>query len=166
MQKNDVTSAVLQTAVAFTGKLASMTRAEAFEVVRQKGGTPSEGVSKRTKALIVGELGWPLLDDGKPSKKLTTASSYGIPIVSERRFLEWIGKAAPDTFTRTYSADQIAALSGIPPSRIEELVRLGILDEREGLFGFRELAAARQVAKLLADGVALSALTRSLHQIR
>jgi hypothetical protein len=35
MQKTDVTSAVLQTAVAFTGKLACMTRAEAFDVVRQ-----------------------------------------------------------------------------------------------------------------------------------
>ena len=166
MQKNDVTSAVLQAAVAFTGKLACMTRAEAFEVVRQKGGTPSDGVSKRTKALIVGELGWPLLDDGKPSKKLATASSYGIPIISERRFLEWIGKAAPDTLTRTYSPDQIAALSGLSRNRIEDLVRLGILDEREGLFGFRELAAARQVAKLLSDGVSLSGLIKSLHQIR
>jgi tetratricopeptide (TPR) repeat protein len=166
MQKNEVTSAVLQNTVAFTGKLACMTRAEAFEIVRQRGGTPAEGVSKRTKVVIVGELGWPLLDDGKPSKKLAIASSYGIPIVSERRFLEWIGKAAPDTLTRTYSADQLAALSGLAPSRIEELVRLGILDERDGLFGFRELAAARQVAKLLADGVALSALVKSLHQIR
>jgi tetratricopeptide (TPR) repeat protein len=80
--------------------------------------------------------------------------------------LEWIGKAAPDTLTRTYSSDQLAALSGLPQSRIEDLVRLGILDEREGLFGFRELAAARQVAKLLADGVLLSGLIKSLHQIR
>jgi tetratricopeptide (TPR) repeat protein len=166
MPNNDVTSAVLQAAVAFTGKLACMTRAEAFDVVRQHGGTPAEAISKRTKVLIVGELGWPLLDDGKPSKKLATASSYGIPVISERRFLEWIGKAAPDTLTRTYSTDQIAALSGLPQTRIEDLVRLGILDEREGLFGFRELAAARQVAKLLADGVPLSGLIKSLHQIR
>src|SRR5688500_8827343 len=105
MKKNEVTSVVLQSAVAFTGKLACMTRAEAFALVRQHGGTPAQGVSKRTKVVIVGQLGWPLLDNGKPSKKLATASSYGIPIVSERRFLEWIGKAAPDTFTRTYSAD-------------------------------------------------------------
>src|SRR4051812_16483540 len=166
MQKSEVTSAVLQGAVAFTGKLACMPRTEAFQVVRQHGGLPSETVSKRTKAVIVGELGWPLLDDGKPSKKLSTAASYGIPVVSERRFLEWIGKAAPDTHTRTYSADQIATLSGLGLSRIKELVHLGILDERDGLFGFRELAAARQVAKLLASGVSLTSLIRSLHQIR
>jgi hypothetical protein len=41
----------------------------AFEVVRQRGGTPSPAVTKRTKLLIVGELGWPLLDDGRPSNE-------------------------------------------------------------------------------------------------
>src|SRR5215213_3011281 len=112
MQKREVTSAVLQGAVAFTGKLACMPRAEAFKVVRQHGGLPSETVSKRTKAIIVGELGWPLLDDGKPSKKLSSAAGNGTPVVSERRFLEWIGKIVPDTLAKTYSVDQIAALSG------------------------------------------------------
>src|SRR5215204_1757419 len=166
MHNKQVTSAVLGSVVAFTGKLASMTRAEAFEIVRQHGGRPSETVSKRTKAVIVGELGWPLLDGGKPSKKLSTAASYGIPVVSERRFLEWIGKAAPDTFAKTYTAAQMAALSGLDPKRLEELVRLGLLHDREGLFGFRELAAARQVRKLLAEAVPLSTIIRSLNEIR
>src|SRR5215831_11930551 len=79
-------SSALKSSVAFTGRLACMTRAEAFEVVRQRGGTPSEAVTKRTKLLIVGELGWPLLDDGRLSNKLTRAMSYNVPVVSERRF--------------------------------------------------------------------------------
>ena len=83
----------LKSSVAFTGRLACMTRAEAFAVVRGRGGTPSQTVTKRTNLLIVGELGWPLLDDGRPSNKLSRASAYGVPVVSERRFLEWIGKA-------------------------------------------------------------------------
>ena len=40
------------------------------------------------------------------------------------------------------------------------------MDARDGLFGFRELAAARQMAKLLADGVPLSSVIKSLGQIR
>jgi hypothetical protein len=68
-------------------------------------------VTKRTKLLIVGELGWPLLDDGRPSNKLSRATAYGVPIVSERRFLEWIGKAIPNELQKTYSADQLASLS-------------------------------------------------------
>ena len=107
----ELDNSALRSTVAFTGRLACMSRAEAFEVVRQHGGTPSQAVTRRTNVLVVGELGWPLLDDGRPSNKLSRASSYGIPVVSERRFLEWTGKAVPDSMHRTYSADQIATLS-------------------------------------------------------
>ena len=93
----EVDSSALSSTVAFTGRLACMTRAEAFEVVRSHGGTPSQVVTRQTNVLVVGELGWPLLDDGRPSNKLSRAGSYGIPVVSERRFLEWIGKVVPDS---------------------------------------------------------------------
>jgi hypothetical protein len=43
---------------------------------------------------------------------------------------------------------------------------LGLLDERGGCFGFRDLASARQIAKLLADGVRLSEIIRAVSQIR
>lgn len=93
---------------------------KALEVVRQRGGTPSQTVTKRTNLLIVGELGWPLLDDGRPSNKLGRANAYGIPVASERRFLEWIGKTVPDTVHKTYSVDQIAALSQLSGDMIRE----------------------------------------------
>src|SRR5215470_19699284 len=76
------------------------------------------------------------------------AAPYGIPVVSERRFLEWIGKAVPDSLNRTYSAGQIATLSKLSHGTIEELVRFGLLNPRGGLLGFRDLANARQVSNL------------------
>ena len=159
-------SSALKSSVAFTGRLACMTRAEAFEVVRQHGGMPSQTVTKHTKLLIVGELGWPLLDDGRPSNKLSRATAYGIPVASERRFLEWIGKAVPDSVHKTYSTDQLAALSKLSSDMIREFAQFGLLDERGGRFGFRDLASARQIAKLLGDGVRLSEITRAVSQIR
>jgi BRCT domain type II-containing protein len=120
MTPAELDSSALKSSVAFTGRLACMTRAEAFEVVRQHGGTPSQAVTKRTKLLIVGELGWPLLDDGRPSNKLTRASSYSVPVVSERRFLEWIGKFIPDNANKAYSVDQLAALSRTSFFRIDK----------------------------------------------
>jgi tetratricopeptide (TPR) repeat protein len=143
-----------------------MSRAEAFEVVRRHGGTPSPEVTRRTSLLVVGELGWPLLDDGRPSNKLSRASSYGIAVVSERRFLELIGKAVPDSLHRTYSADQIASLSKLSSSAIDELVRFGLLNPRGGLFGFRDLASARQISKLFAHGILLSEIIRSVNEVR
>src|SRR5215831_78835 len=143
-----------------------MSRAEAFDVVRQRGGKPSPAVTKRTQVLIVGELGWPLLDDGRPSNKLSRATEYGIPIVSERRFLEWIGKAIPDDVQKTYSADQLAALSKMSTGMIRELAQLGLMDKRGDHFGFRDLAGARQISKLLNDGVRLSEIICAVSEIR
>ena len=73
-----------------------MKRAEAFALVEKLGGTPRRGVTNETGVLIVGELGWPLLADGRPSNSLEQAKSYGLPIASERKFLDWIGNAVPE----------------------------------------------------------------------
>jgi tetratricopeptide (TPR) repeat protein len=166
MTSVELDGSALKSSVAFTGRLACMSRAKAFDVVRQRGGTPSPAVTKRTKLLIVGELGWPLLDDGRPSNKLSRATALGIPIVSERRFLEWVGKSASDNDQKTYSADQLAALSKMSRGMVQELAQLSLLDERDGRFGFRDLASARQIAKLLNDGVRLAEIIRAVSEIR
>jgi tetratricopeptide (TPR) repeat protein len=143
-----------------------MKREEAFALVRQHGGTPRRGLTKKTGVLVVGELGWPLLPDGRPSKSLALAKSYGVTIASERRFLEWAGRALADDQVGTYSADQLSSLSGLPLDVVEQLTAFGLLDCREQCYGFRDLTAARQLAELLQSGVALSTITRSLHEIR
>ncbi len=166
MASVELDGSALKSSVAFTGRLACMSRAEAFDIVRQRGGTPSPAVTKRTRLLIVGELGWPLLDDGRPSNKLSRATALGIPIVSERRFLEWVGKSASANDQKTYSADQLAGLSNMSIGMIHELAQLSLLDEREGRFGFRDLASARQIARLLNEGVRLSEIIRAVREIR
>ncbi len=166
MTPGELDSSALKSSVAFTGRLACMSRSAAFEVVRQHGGTPSRAVTRRTNLLIVGGLGWPLLDDGRPSNKLSRATTFGVPVVSERRFLEWIGKAVPDSVQKTYSGEQLAALSKLSSETVQELAQLGLLDERGGRFGFRDLASARQIAKLLTDGVLLSEIIRGVSEIR
>jgi tetratricopeptide (TPR) repeat protein len=143
-----------------------MKRAEAFALVRERGGNPREGVTKRTDVLVVGEFGWPLVDDGRPSNALAQARSYGIPVASERQFLEWLGKAVPDEQTKTYTADQLASLSKLPATVLEQLAMFGLIEPKDGRYGFRDLAAARQIAGLVGSGVALSVITRSLHEIR
>src|SRR6266496_4253613 len=162
----EVNSSVLRSTVAFTGRLACMSRAKAFEMVRQHGGTPSQAVTRQTNVLVVGELGWPLLDDGRPSNKLSRAGRYGIPVVSERRFLEWVGKPVPDSLNRTYSAGQIATLCKLSHGTVEELVRFGLLNPRGGLFGFRDLASARQISNLFTHGIGLSEIIRSVKEVR
>jgi tetratricopeptide (TPR) repeat protein len=143
-----------------------MKRSEAFALVRARGGTPREGVTRQTDVLIVGELGWPLLDDGRPSNSLAQARAYAVPIASERQFLEWVGKGVPDEQAKSYTAEQLAGLAKLPAEVVDQLAMFGLIEARAGHYGFRDLAAARQVAALLAAGTKLSAITRSLNDIR
>ena len=69
------------------GRLACMTRAESVRggAFAWRNAQPS-GQRGQTNVLVIGELGWPLLDDGRRSNKLSRASTFGTPVVSERRF--------------------------------------------------------------------------------
>src|SRR5918994_310211 len=85
--------------VAFTGRLASMTRAAAFDVVRKKGGSASRSVSRCTSVLVVGREGWPFAKDGRPTSKLRRArtlahAGYGIEVLPEEAFLQLPGIAS------------------------------------------------------------------------
>lgn len=143
-----------------------MKRADAFAQVEKRGGTPRRRVTKETAVVVIGELGWPLLADGRPSNSLEQAKSYGLPVVSERKFLEWLGKAVPEDQAKTYAAAQLVALSKVPENVLEQLAMFGLIEPKDGRYGFRDLAAARQIAGLLASGVTLSVITKGLHEIR
>lgn len=66
-----------------TGKLSSMSRDEAGDLIREKGGTVSGSVSKKTDYVVAGE------DAGS---KLRKATELGIAILGEDEFLKLIGR--------------------------------------------------------------------------
>jgi DNA ligase (NAD+) len=66
-----------------TGKLASMSRDEAGDLVRQMGGTVSGSVSKKTDYVVVGE------DAGSKLKK---ATELGVKTLDEDQFLAMVGR--------------------------------------------------------------------------
>uniref|UniRef100_UPI004057583E NAD-dependent DNA ligase LigA n=1 Tax=Candidatus Electronema sp. TaxID=2698783 RepID=UPI004057583E len=67
----------------FTGALASMSRAEAEEQVRQLGGAAASSISKKVTHLVAGE---------KAGSKLKKAAELGIAVLDETAFLRLIGK--------------------------------------------------------------------------
>jgi hypothetical protein len=143
-----------------------MKRAQAFALVRTRGGVPRSTVTKQTVVLIVGQLGWPRLADGRSTSSLAQARSYGVPIASERQFLEWIGRLVPSPQVKSYTPAELVALSKLPPEVVDQLAMFGLIEPRGGLYGFSDLAAARQIARLLVSGIALSRIIRSLIEIQ
>lgn len=62
----------------FTGELESMTREEAKEKVRARGGDVSESVSQKTSFVVAGL---------NPGSKYDDAKKFGVPILSEKEFI-------------------------------------------------------------------------------
>ena len=70
-----------------TGTLSSMSRDQAAQEIRARGGPATTSVSKNTTWLIVGE---------KPGSKLEEARALGVRTLSETEFIALLGgKAAP-----------------------------------------------------------------------
>src|ERR1700704_2428710 len=80
--------------VSFTGRLASLTRAEAEALVLARGGEVTRSVGRRTSLLVVGQEGWPLRPDGGLTPKLRKAhklQASGSPLVILPEE-EWLNK--------------------------------------------------------------------------
>ena len=70
--------------IAFTGRLTTMTRQQAFSLAQVLGAEPQNWVTKQTDYLVVGLIET-VLGEEPITKKLLT----GTPTISEREFLAW-----------------------------------------------------------------------------
>jgi DNA ligase (NAD+) len=70
-------------AFVLTGKLSSMSRDEAGDLIRGQGGTVSGGVSKKTDYVVAGE---------EPGSKLKKAIELGVKVIGEDELLGMLGR--------------------------------------------------------------------------
>ncbi len=160
--------------VVFTGKLASMSRREAWEVVRRTGGQPSTSVSRRTSLLVVGMGGWPVLADGSVSRSLRraeelNASGSHIRIVSEEVFLEMAGlQQRPATEAKSFSFDQVCELLALAPGTLRRWEHLGLIRSHGDRYDFQDLVSLRTIVELIGHGIkpkVIAATIRGLSRV-
>ena len=82
--------------VAFSGRLASMSRAEASQLVRGNSGAVVPMVNSETNILVLGQDDQPISDTGRVSARLQTAQrlqqqGHAISILAEDEFLQRLG---------------------------------------------------------------------------
>lgn len=163
--------------VSFTGTLASMTHRQAQERVEEHGGTATEHVSKQTTMLVIGEEGWPLEADGKPSVKLQQVTHWreeglGIRIVAESDWLGFVGlNEQREEVHRRYTPAMLSQLLGVSVNVIRGWERSGLIKAasrvgRLPYFDFQEVAGARRLAELIAAGVSVKEIQASLGHMR
>lgn len=157
--------------VAFTGRLASMSRREAHDLVQRAGGEPLDDVTRRCTLLVIGMRGWPLAEDGRLSAKLQRAERLrgggsGIEIVGELRFREMAGLAPPQEASKHFDIERVAAVSGVSIETIRRWERFGLVQaDAEGRYDFQDIVSAQTLAQLAARGVRPRVIQDSLAKL-
>ena len=163
--------------VAFTGKLACMTRAEAARLVREAGGEFMTEVNRRTSLVVVGLEGWPLQKDGRLTRKLIRArrlQHYGYPIVvlPEETLLSQIGmRDQSEGIHDRYTMAHLHRILRIPGERLRTWMSTGLIQPAEtsnGVcrFDFQQVTRAKTLCDLAQAGVSAKRLHRSLEQLK
>ena len=162
--------------MAFTGTLASMTHAQAAELVTEHGGSATEHVSRQTTMLVVGDEGWPLDDSGRISVKLQQIERWqrdgsDVRTINEADWLLLLGLTERrDEIRRLYTPAMLSQLLGVSVHVIRGWERAGLIHPvkkvyRLPYFDFQEVTGARRLSQLLADGVPRQEIEASLKQL-
>lgn len=162
--------------IVFTGKLASMTRPEAAELVRSQGGSFRTSVTRQTSFLVVGQEGWPLKKDGSLSEKLETAQDlqakgHAIAVLTEEELLDRLGlEGATDGIHKRFTLAQLGRLLKVPRDRFRTWMRLGLLHPVETTrgvcyFDFQQASRIRMLWDLTQAGVKTTTIRSSLQRL-
>ena len=162
--------------VALTGTLASMTHAQAADLITQHSGVATEHVSRHTTLLVVGEEGWPLEEDGQPSVKLQQverlqAEGVTIRVLNESDWLHALGLTEQHAeVRRLYTPAMLSGLLKVSVHLIRGWERLGLIRAvkrvfRLPYFDFQEVTSVRKLSELLNTGVSRRELEASLRSL-
>jgi len=162
--------------VAFTGRLFSMTRAEAVHRVVRAGARHASEPGPDTSLLVAGNALGHLTPDGSVSRTMVRFRSLkeqgaGLRLVEEPEFLDLLGaRTEREDFSRLYTAEQVSRIADVPISVVRSWVRKGLLQparlaHRLAWFEFTDILTARNLSRLAAAGVPATRIHRSLAQI-
>jgi tetratricopeptide (TPR) repeat protein len=165
--------------VVFAGRLMSMTRRQATDLVRRLGGRPDQDVSSRTTLLVVG-ADTPGGAEGSPpdpdvarklrkARELQQRTPEQPLVIDEDRFCDAAGRVTPTALrAHYYPVDTIRGLyPAIRDDHLRYLENWGLLTSvvrtPGGTYvGFRDLATIRHAAADLEAGASFRAVLRAL----
>jgi tetratricopeptide (TPR) repeat protein len=170
---DDSSAALHGQRVAFVGKLASMGRREAAQLVRQHGAVVLEEPDASADLVVVGEEELPLpagqgVEEWLDEPTRQAAEQGALEIITETQLWQRLGLVdeEPDIH-RLYTPAMLAELLGVPVAVIRRWHRRRLIVpvrevRRLPYFDFREVATARRLAELLAAGASPQAIERKL----
>jgi tetratricopeptide (TPR) repeat protein len=162
--------------VAFVGRLVSMSRREAEQIIHQRGGRVLERLSADADVIVISdqaaELDRLLADrDCFPDEVRAAISRGELELVRESQLWARLGLVdASEGIERLYTAAMMAELVSVPLAAIRQWQRQGALRpnlevRRLAYFDFTEVNIARKLAALLRAGCSLAVINRKLAEL-
>ena len=162
--------------VAISGRLVSLSHADAADLISSAGGRFTRTVTRKTTMLVVGGDGLPLSADGTPDGKLQSVhelidSGTDIDVLSEAEFLVRTNQDdAGNSIRREYTLAELTQIVGVSAHVIRKWIRHGLLSPvtvNSGLqlFDFGQVSRLGTLAELATNGVSPSAIRAGLKQL-
>ena len=135
--------------VAIDGRLGSMSQRDFRSLVNSRGGTLVDLANPQLDLIVVGA-------ESKATRAVTP--STGVSKIEETELWESLGFVDPEHETgRLYTPAMLAELLGVAVSTIRRWHRRGLINpvrqfKKLPYFDFEEVASARRIARLIADG--------------
>lgn len=163
--------------VAFVGKLASMSRAEAARVVGECGGHVATEPTLETAYLILGQESELLNSNGQPAlpartAKLLQEKGAKLTVLLEEEFLS---KCRIDSLLhegqQLYTGIQVCRILKIPPVKFRRWLKSGLVEAAStehgvSFYDFQQVSWAKTLSKLTGAGVTPDRIRQSLRQLK
>ena len=152
--------------VSVIGRFARVSNAAVAQEIERRGGVVRRGLAQRTALVALGRRSLAQLADGRLHAKLARAEQIGAECLSENallRMLDLLPPLAPGA--GAIRLDELPARTGLDPAVVRLLVLYDVVQPCEGECRFRDLIAAREVARLLGEGLALPEILRSAERL-
>lgn len=152
--------------VLLAGRLHGVTRRRLDALVRARGGRLVARATARTSIVAVGHSAAAAVGlDGR--LKLPAGLPAAVRLVSENELRRMLGMLEPlPEVDRSLEMGDLEKHSGLMPYQLACLALFDVLEPVAGRFGYRDLVAAREAARLLARGIDLAHLVEAAVALR
>ena len=153
--------------VSVIGGFAQVPNARVAQEVARRGGVVRRGLPQRTAIVAVGRRSLAQLADGRLQAKLARAEQIGAECLSENtllRMLDLLPRRVLPARARSAWSNYRSG-SGSTRRWCALLVLYDIIQPCGGECGFRDLIGAREVARLLGEGLDLADIVRSAERL-
>jgi tetratricopeptide (TPR) repeat protein len=135
--------------------------------VERRGGIVRRGLPQSAAIVAIGRRSLTQLADGRLAAKLARADQIGALCLSENGLLRALD-LLPAARTAGIGAVRLAELSeraGLDLALVRILMLYDVIQPCDGACSFRDLIAAREVARLLGEGLGLAEIVRSAERL-